>query len=92
MHFQNDPSTAQLIPNGVATLEVFYYMPDHPSLLAQSFVWQTLDYYPIFPRVRRFLDHWREDIEAVIREINLSHDLARAQDTLRIVTETFTIQ
>jgi uncharacterized protein Usg len=55
----------------LATAQVLYYMPDHPSLL-QSFVWQTQDTAPGFPRIARFLDHWRRDIEAVIHSVEIS--------------------
>ena len=46
-------------------------MPDHPSLL-QSFIWQTLDLAPRYPRIHRFLDFWRRDIEAVIHSVRLA--------------------
>ncbi|MBI1360795.1 MAG: Usg family protein [Alphaproteobacteria bacterium] len=50
------------------TAEVLYWMPDHPKLL-QSFLWQTLDVAPRFPRLTRFLDHWRTEIDAVIHKV-----------------------
>ena len=52
----------------LATAEVLYYMPDHPSLL-QSFVWQTLDLAPSYPRIGRFLEFWRREIDAVIHSV-----------------------
>jgi uncharacterized protein Usg len=55
----------------LATAEVLYYLPDHPSLL-QSFVWQTLDLAPDYPRIRQFLDFWRREIEAVIHSVRLA--------------------
>jgi uncharacterized protein Usg len=55
----------------LATAEVLYYMPDHPALL-QSFVWQTLDLAPAYPRVHQFLDFWRREIEAVIHSVRLA--------------------
>ena len=55
----------------LATAEVLYYMPDHPSVL-QSFVWQTLDLAPRYPRIHQFLDHWRREIEAVIHSVRLA--------------------
>ncbi len=55
----------------LATAEVLYYMPDHPSLL-QSFVWQTLDLAPSYPRLHQFLDFWRREIEAVIHSVRLA--------------------
>ncbi len=55
----------------LATAEVLYYMPDHPTLL-QSFVWQTLDLAPSYPRIHRFLDFWRREIDAVIHSVQLA--------------------
>ena len=55
----------------LATAEVLYYLPDHPSLL-QSFVWQTLDLAPRYPRIHRFLDFWRAEIDAVIHSVRLA--------------------
>lgn len=55
----------------LTTTEVLYYMPDHPKLL-QSFVWQTLDLAPRYPRVRKFLDFWKTEIEAVIHSVRLA--------------------
>lgn len=54
------------------TAEVLYYMPDHPSLL-QTFMWQTLDEAPKYPRLKAFLDHWRREIEAVIHSVRVAH-------------------
>lgn len=53
------------------TAEVLYYMPDHPTLL-QSFIWQTLDLAPSYPRIHKFLDFWRAEIQAVIHSVNLA--------------------
>jgi uncharacterized protein Usg len=55
----------------LATAEVLYYMPDHPTLL-QSFVWQTLDLAPAYPRIHRFLEFWRREIDAVIHSVQLA--------------------
>ena len=55
----------------LATAEVLYYMPDHPALL-QSFVWQTLDIAPSYPRIHKFLDFWKREIEAVIHSVTLA--------------------
>jgi len=61
----------QLRGERLTTAEVTYYMPDHPMLL-QEFLWQTQDRAPDFPRIRRFLDHWRREIEAVIHSVRVS--------------------
>lgn len=55
----------------MATAEVLYYMPDHPTLL-QSFVWQTLDLAPRYPRIHKFLNFWRAEIDAVIHSVRLA--------------------
>ncbi len=57
---------------GLLTTEVVYFLPDHKNLL-QSFVWQTIDTAPTFPRLHAFLDHWRRDVEAVIHLIRIAH-------------------
>jgi uncharacterized protein Usg len=54
------------------TAEVLYYMPDHPRLL-QTFMWQTLDEAPKFPRLAQFLDFWRREIDAVIHSVRVAH-------------------
>ena len=59
---------AQLSGRRLTTAEVLYYMPAHPQLL-QSFLWQTLDVAPDFPRIHRFLDYWRREIDAVIQSL-----------------------
>lgn len=58
--------------SGMLTTEILYYMPDHRSLL-QSFVWQTLDVAPRFPRLQQFLDHWRREVDAIIHSIRIAH-------------------
>jgi uncharacterized protein Usg len=53
------------------TAEVLFWMPDHPGLL-QSFLWQTLDVAPRYPRLARFLDHWRREVDAAIHSVRIS--------------------
>ena len=55
----------------LVTAEVLYWMPDHPRLL-QSFLWQTLDLAPRYPRLARFLDHWRREVDAAIHSVMIS--------------------
>lgn len=54
------------------TAEVLYYMPDHPKLL-QTYLWQTLDIAPKYPRLHEFLEHWRREIQAVIHSVRVAH-------------------
>lgn len=62
---------AQLKGGRLTTAEVLYYLPDHPSLL-QSFLWQTLDLAPEYPRVHRFLEFWKREIEGVIHSVSIT--------------------
>jgi uncharacterized protein Usg len=63
---------AQMTGLRLTTAQVLYFMPDHPSLL-QSFLWQTQDQAPRYPRLVRFLDFWRQEIEAVIHTVHVAH-------------------
>jgi uncharacterized protein Usg len=62
---------AQLDGGRLTTAEVLYYIPDHPKLL-QSFLWQTVDIAPEYPRVHSFLEFWRREIDAVIHSVSVS--------------------
>lgn len=54
----------------LATAEILYHMPDHPGLL-QQFLWQHMDLAPDYPRLHRFLDYWRRNIEAVLHSVKV---------------------
>jgi uncharacterized protein Usg len=69
--FQSGDFEAQLRGKRLTTAEVLYYMPDHPDVL-QSFLWQTLDEGPDFPRIQRFLAFWRNEIDAVIHSVAIT--------------------
>jgi len=34
-------------------------------------MWQTMDIKPKYPRVNKFLNYWKENIEAVIADIEM---------------------
>ena len=50
----------QLDAHRLTTAEIFYHLPDHPSLL-QSYLWQDYDLAPKFPALHRFLDYWEQN-------------------------------
>jgi uncharacterized protein Usg len=50
------------------TVEVIYYIPDY-SRIVNVFLWQTFDLRPKYPRIHTFLDFWRREIDAVIKEV-----------------------
>ncbi len=62
----------QLEGYGLATVQIHYYLPDHPSLL-QMFVMQHYDIAPCFPELDRFLVFWRREIEAVLHSVRVAH-------------------
>jgi len=61
-----------LIQKRLVTVNVFYYMPDYRDII-QEFMWQTKDIVPDIPRVHKFLNHWKNSIEAPIQEIKISY-------------------
>lgn len=83
MMTSNEEFIRQLRGERLTTASVLYYMPDSPSLL-QEFVWQTLDLAPEFPRIHRFLDFWRREIEAVIHSVTVGSQGLVAPARLRI--------
>ncbi len=62
----------QLQGYGLSTVEISYYMPDHPALV-QLFVYQHYDVAPKFPVLRDFLDHWRREIEAALHSVRVAN-------------------
>ena len=62
----------------LATAEVLYYLPDHPSLL-QSFIWQKFDLAPEFPELQKFLEFWRENIEGKLHSVNVKQSSRTAR-------------
>jgi uncharacterized protein Usg len=62
----------QLEGYGLSTIEIHYYLPDHPSLL-QQLVLQQYDVAPRFPVLRDYLDFWRREIEAVLHSVRVAH-------------------
>jgi Usg protein, probable subunit of phosphoribosylanthranilate isomerase len=57
---------------GLTTVEVHYFLPDHPSLL-QLFAFQQYDEAPTFPVLRKFLDHWTREIEGPLHSVRVAH-------------------
>ena len=55
----------------IATVDILYWMPDYQDIL-QQFIWQTTDVNPEYPRVHKFLNFWKENIDAVIAEVKIA--------------------
>ena len=62
----------QLKDYRLTTAQIFYFMPDYPTLL-QEFIWQDLDLAPRFPELKRFLDFWDEKLDAKLHSVRVAH-------------------
>ena len=68
------PSAAlelQLKGYRLATAEILYRMPDHPSLL-QTFIWQHYDLAPEYPELRKFLAFWEGNIDGKLFSVRVA--------------------
>lgn len=66
------------------TAEILYHMPDYPGIL-QSFVWQKLDYPPDYPKLRKFLDFWADNLDGPLHSVRVAHTEVLAPGKLRNV-------
>ena len=87
-----EPSAIELKLKGyrLATAEILYWMPDHPRVL-QSFIWQHYDIAPDYPRLRKFLDFWKKNIDATLHSVEVARSdlfpgggIGRADAILRL--------
>ena len=61
-----------LAGQGLTTANIFYHMPDFQTVL-QSYLWQDYDTAPDFPKLRGFLDFWKEELEGPIHSVQYCH-------------------
>ncbi len=57
---------------GLTTAEVFYHMPDYAHVL-NTFVWQEYDMAPDHPKLFKFIEFWRREIEGVLHSVRYTH-------------------
>ena len=57
---------------GLTTAEFFYRMPDYTHVL-NTFVWQDYDIAPDHPRLLKFIDFWKAEIEGPLHSVRFSH-------------------
>ena len=58
---------------GLTTAQIFYRMPDHPTLL-QTYIWQDYDLAPHFPQMNGFLKFWRETLDGALHSVRYVHN------------------
>jgi uncharacterized protein Usg len=80
----------QLAGYRLSTAEILYWMPDHPNLL-QSFVWQQYDMPPEFPELHRFLNFWKQNIDATLHTVKVACTEAMASKAVRKADAVFRI-
>jgi uncharacterized protein Usg len=62
----------QLEGYGLTTANILYRRPDHPWLL-QTYVWQSYDLCPMFPKLNKFLNFWLEKLEGPLHSVTVAH-------------------
>jgi uncharacterized protein Usg len=72
----------------LATAEILYHMPDHPSIL-QSYIWQKYDLPPEYPELRRFLDFWSKNLDGALHSVRVAHSEAIGPRRYRRVSGQF---
>ncbi|MFQ5773535.1 MAG: Usg family protein [Kiloniellaceae bacterium] len=56
----------------LTTAEIIYRMPDYPNLL-QSYLWQSLDRVPDFPKLNEFLCFWERELEGTVHSVRIGY-------------------
>ncbi len=62
----------QLKGFSLTTAEILYRLPDYPAVL-QSYVWQDYDEHPRFPKLKKFLDFWQENLDGQLFKVRVAH-------------------
>jgi len=56
----------------LTTAEILYHMPQYPDLL-QSYLWQSLDRVPDFPKLNTFLTRWEGRLEGKLHSVRIGY-------------------
>ena len=56
----------------LTTAEIQYHMPDYPDLL-QSYLWQSLDRIPDFPKLNDFLSYWEKELDGKLHSVRIGY-------------------
>ncbi len=73
---------------GLTTAELFYRMPDYLNVL-NSFIWQDYDLAPEHPKLFKFIEFWRKEIEGPLHSVRFSHRRMISSGSWRNVTREF---
>jgi len=56
----------------LTTAHIFYHMPDYPNLI-QTYLWQSLDRAPDFPKLKDFLCFWERKLEGKLHSVQIGY-------------------
>lgn len=56
----------------LTTAEILYHMPDYPDLL-QTYMWQSLDLVPDFPKLKNFLAFWENTLDGKLHSVRIAY-------------------
>lgn len=56
----------------LTTAEIQYRAPDYPNLV-QSYLWQSLDRLPDFPKLNEFLCFWEQELEGTLHSVRIGY-------------------
>ena len=71
--------------------EIFYRLPDHPSLL-QTFIWQDYDLVPKYPVLHGFLTFWRENLDGELHSVRVASREVIGTEEVRVVDAQYRLQ
>ena len=75
---------------GLTTAEMYYHMPDYPSVL-NTFIWQDYDRAPDYNCLMAFIDYWKAEIEGPLHSVRFTHRKLIAPGAWRNVVGEITI-
>ena len=75
---------------GLTTAEFYYYMPDYQSVL-NTLIWQEYDLAPDHPRLFRFIDFWKAEIEGALHSVRFTHRKILGADKWENLVGEFTV-
>lgn len=56
----------------IITVKVEYFIPNYTHIL-NEFICQYEDIWPDIPRVHKFLNYWKDNIDAIINGVYITH-------------------
>jgi uncharacterized protein Usg len=70
---------------GLTTANILYHLPDHRSLL-QTYLWQSYDLAPEFPKLRDFLAFWEKKLDGPLHSVRVAHRRLLSPTEVRVAT------